>query len=262
MIDAEAFRRDGAVCIRGLASAGAIERLAKAIDGHLATLGPLAVVASSNADPGRFVEDFCNWPRISEYERFARRSRAAEVAARLMGSRTARLYHDHLLVKEARTVQRTPWHQDQPYYDVDGSHVVSMWLPVDPIPRVSTLELIAGSHREGWLLPRTFKEKAAKWFPEGTLADVPDVEADRAAFPIIGWELEPGDAVFFHALTVHGSAGSIGRRRVLSLRFLGDDARFAPRPWRTSPPTHPDVARDLEPGAPMVHAQFPLLYSS
>ena len=37
-----------------------------------------------------------------------------------MGSETARLFHDHLLVKEPRTAQPTPWHQDQPYYNVSG----------------------------------------------------------------------------------------------------------------------------------------------
>ena len=34
--------------------------------------------------------------------------------SQLMGCTTARLHHDHLLVKEPRTTQRTPFHQDQP----------------------------------------------------------------------------------------------------------------------------------------------------
>ena len=32
-----------------------------------------------------------------------------------------RLFHDHLLVKEAGTLDRSPWHQDQPYYPIDGT---------------------------------------------------------------------------------------------------------------------------------------------
>ena len=50
----------------------------------------------------------------------------------------------------------------------------------------------------------------ARWFPEGALADLPDIEADRGAFPIIGWELEPGDAVFFNMLTLHASGADSG----------------------------------------------------
>lgn len=59
-----------------------------------------------------------------------------------MNSETARLYHDHLLVKEPNTRQRTPWHQDQPYYNIDGRQNCSMWMPVDPVSRESTLEFV------------------------------------------------------------------------------------------------------------------------
>ena len=47
----------------------------------------------------------------------------------------------------AGTRQPTPWHQDQPYYNVDGTQNVSFWIPVDPVSRASTLEFVAGSHR-------------------------------------------------------------------------------------------------------------------
>lgn len=65
-------------------------------------------------------------------------------------------------MKEAGTRQRTPWHQDLPYYNVDGRLNVSMWCPVDPVPRESTLEFVAGSHDDGtargpWYTPRTFQ---------------------------------------------------------------------------------------------------------
>jgi hypothetical protein len=32
------------------------------------------------------------------------------MAAELMGSRSVRLHHDHLLVKESGSTLRTPWH--------------------------------------------------------------------------------------------------------------------------------------------------------
>jgi ectoine hydroxylase-related dioxygenase (phytanoyl-CoA dioxygenase family) len=52
-----------------------------------------------------------------------------------MRSRSVRLYHDHMLTKEPGTRARTPWHQDQPYYNVDGRQNVSFWIPVDPVRR-------------------------------------------------------------------------------------------------------------------------------
>lgn len=233
------FARDGAVCVRSLVGRDLLDRVRVAVDANLADPSSLAQTASRTDDPGRFVEDFCNWPRFPAYLELARAT--APVARALMRSRTVRLYHDHLLVKEAGTRQATPWHQDQPYYDVEGRDVVSMWLPVDPVPREATLEFVAGTHLGPWLMPRTFMANEAKWFPKGSLTEVPDIEAERDRWPILGWALEPGDAVFFHALTLHASQGAAGRRRVVSIRFLGDDARRVERRWRCSPPIPADA---------------------
>lgn len=254
------FARDGAVCLRGLLTPDEVALLRGGIDANVATPSPRAKVASRPDDPGRFFEDFCNWQDIPAFGRFVTGSPVALAAQRLMRSRGVRLYHDHVLVKEAGTRQRTPWHQDQPYYNIDGNQNVSCWIPVDPVPRASTLEFVAGSHRGPWLMPRSFMDHQAKWFPEGSLQDLPDVEADRSAFDILGWEIEPGDVVCFHMLTLHAAGGfeGPGRRRVFSVRFLGDDVRHAPRAWKTSP-EFPGLADELPAGAPMVHPLFPLL---
>ena len=259
--DVEAFERDGAVCLRGLLSPEQIELLRAGIDENLARLSPRAKVASAPDDPGYFVEDFCTWQENACYRRFIFDSTLPRTAAELMRSRTARLYHDHMLTKEPGTRQRTPWHQDQPYYNIEGRQNVSMWIPVDPVSRESTLELVAGSHSGPWLMPRTFLDSQARWFPEGSLADLPNIDADRSAHRILGWALEPGDIVCFQMLTLHASAGVSGgsRRRVFSVRFLGDDIRHAPRAWRTSP-EFPGLIDELPAGAPMEHPLFPLLY--
>lgn len=255
------FQRDGAVRIPQLLRAEELAQLRAGIDWNLAHLSPRAKVASAAADPGRFVEDFCNWRENPCYRRFIFESLLAETAGRLMQSKTVRLYHDHMLTKEPGTRQPTPWHQDQPYYNIDGKQNVSFWIPVDPVSRASTLEFIAGSHRGPWLMPRSFMDSQAKWFPEGSLADLPDIEARRNDFPVIGWELEPGDVVCFHMLTLHASGGVDGtqRRRVFSVRFLGDDITHAPRRWRTSP-EFPGLTDELPSGAPMNHPLFPELW--
>ena len=257
----QAYRRDGVVCLRQVFGAEEIEQLAGGIDWNLAHPSERAIVASGANDPGRFFEDFCNWQRIDAYRKFACDSDAAAIAGALMGGNQVRLYHDHLLVKEAGTRQRTPWHQDQPYYNVDGTQNLSMWIPVDPVPRDSTPEFVAGSQLGPWLMPRSFQTQQAKWFPEGSLAVLPDIDADRKSFPILGWALQPGDMVCFNMLTLHGSPGSASRRRAFSLRFLGDDMRHAPRPWKTSP-DFPGLERELASGAVMDHSLFPVLWES
>jgi len=261
MVDAtlvEAFQRDGAVCVRGAFSDDELALVARGIDRNLAEPSELALVASRPEDPGRFFEDFRGWQRIPEFEEFIRESEAAQIAGELLGSKLVRLFHDHVLVKEPATRQPTPWHQDQPYYNVDGRQVCSLWMPVDPVDRESTVEFVAGSHLGPWLMPRTFMDNEAKWFPEGSLEELPDIEGDRGAFEILAWELEPGDVVYFHMLTLNAAGGATNRRRALSIRFLGDDATHAPRPWKTSP-DFPELA-DLPSGAPMEHALLPVLW--
>jgi ectoine hydroxylase-related dioxygenase (phytanoyl-CoA dioxygenase family) len=256
------FWHDGAVCVRGAISAEMVDLARRAIDATLAALSPLAKRASQT-DDGAFVEDFCNWQRVPEIEAFVRRSGVARLGGELMGARAVRLYHDHVLVKEPGTRQRTPWHQDLPYYNVDGRLNISMWCPVDPVSRASTLEFVAGSHLGPWYMPRTFLDGQARWFPDGSLAELPDIDAHPERYPVIGWALEPGDAVFFHMLTLHTAGGVDGerRRRVLSVRLLGDDMVHAPRAWATSPP-FPELHTELAAGAPLDHPLFPLLWKA
>ena len=142
---------------------------------------------------------------------------------------------------------------------MDGRQNVSFWIPVVPVPRESTLEFLAGSHDGTWYMPRTFMSKQAKWFPEGSLADLPDMGVAENKARVIGWALQPGDAVAFHMLTLHAAPGSAARRRVFSARYLGDDIVHAPREWRTSP-EFAGLRETLAAGAPMEHALFPQVF--
>jgi hypothetical protein len=62
-------------------------------------------------------------------------------------------------------------------------------------------------------------------------------------------------------LTLHSSRGveANRRRRVFSVRFMGDDIVHAPRRWKTSP-EFPGLTDALPAGAPMHHPLFPELW--
>lgn len=256
----EDFQRDGAVVLRGVFDDDQMAVVRQVTTTMLAEPSPRAITASEPGKPA-FVEDFCNWQRFPELLAVVRASGLAATVADLMGSATSRLYHDHVLNKEPGASQPTPWHQDQPFYNVDGRQNVSVWIPIDPVDRATTLEFVRGSHDGTWYLPTTFYDKQAKWFPAGSLAPVPEIDRVGDADRILGWALEPGDAVAFHMLTVHGAAGNTMThpRRTLSLRFLGDDATHAPRRWTTSPP-FPGLENELGAGMPFDHPLFPLVH--
>ena len=262
--DRAAYHRDGAVVVRNLLTDDEIDRLRTGVSVVMDDPSPLAVVGRADGEPGVFFEDFCNWSRIPEFEHVIAGSAVAEVGAALMASGSVRLFHDHVLVKSGGTSLPTPWHQDQPYYFVDGRQNVSFWIALDSVPMSATLELLAGSHDGTWYQPRSFIEGTPMVFDEGTLAEVPDIDADLAldsgAHQILRWELSPGDAIAFHMLTLHRANGSADRRRAFSVRLLGDDARYALRPNPTSPRF--DDLGTLASGDPFDHPAFPVLWTA
>lgn len=72
---------------------------------------------------GAYFNDYCNWSWIEEFSQYVWESPAAALAARLMKSQEVSFYHEHVLNKEPGTSKLTPWHQDQPYYPIDGDKV-------------------------------------------------------------------------------------------------------------------------------------------
>ena len=256
----EAFREDGAVLLAGVFRDW-VETLRRGIERNLAEPGPFQRLYTPEGGTGRFVGDYCNWARIPEYRAFVFESPAAEIARQLMGSRTARFFHEHVLVKEPGTRELTPWHHDQPYYCVDGRQNVSLWIPLDRVPKDVCVEFVAGSHRWGrWFRPERFNRTPL--FEDDPLEPLPDIEAARGDYRILGWDLEPGDAVAFHFLTLHGAPANKSksrRRRAFSTRWIGDDAVFAQRKGTTSPPFR---GVTLAPGAPMDAPEFPLVIAA
>jgi len=82
----------------------------------------------------------------------------------------------------------------------------------------------------------------------------------RADYRILGWDLAPGDAIAFNFHAVHGAPGNPGgtARRVVSVRWLGDNAVYADRGGETSPP-YPQLAGKLKAGDPLPESDFPFI---
>ena len=253
----EDYQRDGVVLIKGLFQPW-IEELRAGIKRNMDEPGPYASENLKPGDSGRFFDDYCNWERIPEFVEVVRKSPAAQIAAAVMQSRTAQFFHDHVLVKEPGTQKPTPWHQDIPYYFVDGQQTVSFWIPIDPV-KEATLRLIAGSHKwDKMILPVRWLDDSNFYAGEGDYLPVPDPDKDPS-MKVLEWEMEPGDAILFDFRTAHGARGNLtaARRRALSLRWVGDDARYVERPGRTSPP-YP--GHDMKPGQKLREDWFPVVY--
>ncbi len=252
------YQRDGVVLVKGLFR-DHVETLRRGVETNMTQPGEYAAENLNAGEGGRFFDDYCNWQRIPEFEEVIRTSPAAEVAADLMRSNGVQVFHDHVLVKEPGTSKPTPWHQDSPYYFVEGRQTVSFWSPLDHVKEAS-LRCVAGSHLwEKPVLPtRWLSEK--NFYPDSDVyMPVPDPDAE--GMTVVEWEMEPGDAVAFDYKTLHGARGNLtaARRRALSLRWVGDDARYVERPGRTSPP-YP--GHDMKPGQKLREDWFPIVFQS
>ena len=234
----EAFAADGAVCLRDVIDRYWLELLAEGVERNLASPGPRGAYADGEAR--RFFQDSDNWDRIPELEEFVRRSPAAAMAGVLMGATKVNFLHDHVLVKEPGAAKATIWHQDQPYSPVDGSQFLAVWIPLDPVGRDATLEFVLGSHRWGhWYRPQRFADGALRADDDDRWAVLPDIDGHRGYHRVAGWALEPGDCLAFHGLMLHSAPGNVSavdRRRAVTTRWTGDDARFRRRSGEMSPP--------------------------
>ena len=252
----KSFQDDGVVLIKGL-FADYVELIQTGIDYNIQNPGRYAAENIKDGEGGRFFDDYCNWNRISQFQEVIKNSKVAEVAAGLMKSKTVQVFHDHVLVKEPGTSKPTPWHQDSPYYFVEGSQTVSFWSPVDAVTD-ATLRCVAGSHKwpkpvlpTRWLNEDKFYKDTVKYMP------VPDPDAE--GMKILEWDMDPGDAVAFHYGILHGARGNETkkRRRAFSLRLVGDDARYVERPGPTSPPF---PGHNMKPGDRLREDWFPIIY--
>jgi ectoine hydroxylase-related dioxygenase (phytanoyl-CoA dioxygenase family) len=252
----DAYQRDGVVLIKGL-WADHVETLRAGVETNMKEPGPYAAENLKAGEGGRFFDDYCNWTRIPEFEQVIRNSAVAEVAADLMQSNGVQVFHDHVLVKEPGTSKPTPWHQDGPYYFVEGQQTVSFWSPLDPV-REASLRCVAGSHKwEKPVLPTRWLSEENFYPDEDTYMPVPDPDAE--GMPIKEWQMEPGDAVAFNYGILHGARGndSAQRRRAFSLRLVGDDARYVERPGRTSPPF---PGNDMQEGQKLREDWYPTIF--
>ncbi len=235
----DAFRRDGHVVVRGLATADEIRAMRPVIE------RVVREVAANEDQQGR-IDDYSKlftqvtnvWRVDDAARRIVFNPRFASAAAQLLGVRAVRLYHDQALFKPPGAA-RTPWHQDRYYWPLDTDLTVTMWMPlVDVDEALGPMRFASASH-----LSRDLGDLAISEEVDARLA----AAVEKHGWPVVDSPIRAGDATFHAGGTIHSAGANRSNRvrEVLTVIYFADGTRVAE-------PANPNQRVDMDvfiPGA-------------
>lgn len=161
------------------------------------------------------------WQHHETVRRLVFSRRLAQIAARLLGVRAVRLYHDQALYKEPEG-GITPWHADQYYWPLSSDRCATLGLPLQETPLdMGPLSFARGSH--------TFSYGRDLPISDASEARLKEAVAEQA-FDDVTEPFALGDASFHRGWTFHhaGPNRAAVPRRVMTVIYMDADIRVAP----------------------------------
>ena len=257
----ETYHRDGVLLLPGMFDKDWIELLNKGLDANIETPTRRSRIWYKDTSGRSMFYDHTAWQGIEEYRKFIFNSPAAQICGQLMRSTTINFFFDSVFVRSTGTQFETPWHQDEPYWSVEGYDACSIWMPLGPVKQKNALSFVPGSHRLktvfkqynfGDLNPVRKKNVDQVDFSDIAEQEFPDINADPKRFGVVSWDMQPGDCIAFNGRTMHGGSGKLDddcELRVFTTKWVGDDVRIKFRDCGMDPDHSADmIEKDLKPG--------------
>ena len=259
--EVETYHRDGVLLLPGMFDKDWIELLNKGLDANIEAPTRRSRIWYKDTSGRSMFYDHTAWQGIEEYRKFIFNSPAAQICGQLMRSTTINFFFDSVFVRSTGTQFETPWHQDEPYWSVEGYDACSIWMPLGPVKRKNALSFVPGSHRLktvfkqynfGDLNPVRKKNVDQVDFSDIAEQEFPDINADPKRFGVVSWDMQPGDCIAFNGRTMHGGSGKLDddcELRVFTTKWVGDDVRIKFRDCGMDPDHSADmIEKDLKPG--------------
>jgi len=232
------YNTDGVLLIRQAFDPEWIEGLSKGLEHNRGNPTHRARRWYKNEAGHSMFWDSQAWQGVPQYKEFVFKSPAASIAGQLMQAQQVNFFFDAVFVRSPGTQFTTPWHQDEPYWSVDGYDTLTIWMPLVPVTKASALAFVPGSHRTdsvyyqhnfGDLNPDNIDGVDQSDFSSVGQVAIPDIDANPEAYNVTSWDMQPGDCVVFNGRTIHGGSGKLGDEKGLSVftsKWLGDDAHI------------------------------------
>jgi ectoine hydroxylase-related dioxygenase (phytanoyl-CoA dioxygenase family) len=234
----ETYHRDGVVLLPAMFDADWIDLLSRGLLANCNAPTNRSRVWDRDAEGRTMFYDSQAWQGVDEYRQFIFESPAAQIAAQLMGSAQINFYFDAVFVRSPGSQFSTPWHQDEPYWSVDGYDTCTIWMPLVPVKRENALAYVPGSHRLdsvfyqynfGSLNPDGKSDVDQVDFSDIGEMEIPDIDTDPEKFGVVSWDMQPGDCIAFNSRIIHGGSGKLDEDRelrVFTSKWLGDDVHI------------------------------------
>ena len=259
--EVETYHRDGVLLLPGMFDKDWIELLNKGLDANIEAPTRRSRIWYKDTSGRSMFYDHTAWKGIEEYRKFIFNSPAAQICGQLMRSTTINFFFDSVFVRSTGTQFETPWHQDEPYWSVEGYDACSIWMPLGPVKRKNALSFVPGSHRLktvfkqynfGDLNPVRKKNVDQVDFSDIAEQEFPDINADPKRFGVVSWDMQAGDCIAFNGRTMHGGSGKLDddcELRVFTTKWVGDDVRIKFRDCGMDPDHSADmIEKNLKPG--------------
>jgi ectoine hydroxylase-related dioxygenase (phytanoyl-CoA dioxygenase family) len=252
--EVDLFTAEGVVHLPGMLAEDAVEQLRQVIEDELEQSWRAHHPTADVPTTGRFHNDGFLWRRHDLLRKLCLCSGLPETAAQLMDSSAALLLMDEVFVKEPGTNLPVPWHTDISYWPMSGRQMLSFWIALDDVDTTNgAVQFRVSSHK--WATVH----RPTSFLQSGSNEDSSDAMLSGDD-DITSWSLVPGDAIAFHAYTLHHSPGNSTtgrRRRAYSIRYGGADVRYDPRPGTSPMMTVPGLTAGAELPSDMFPTAWP-----
>lgn len=148
--------------------------------------------------------------------------RFARMALQLTGASGIRFFHDHALWKMSGDSKPTPWHQDLPYWPMNESGALSIWIALDDVNEQNgCMMFVPTSHTVGKLTGIDLVN------PQDIYEYVKGTHIERTT--PVKVPLKAGSCTFHNGLTFHYAHANITDkpRRALAIIYIPDGTTYS-----------------------------------
>ena len=136
------YHRDGVLLLSGMFEKDWIEILNKGLDANCKSPTERSRIWNKDALGRTMLYDTLAWRDIEEYKKFIFNSPAAQICGQLMNAKTINFFFDAIFVRSPGTKFESPWHQDEPYWSIEGYDACTLWMPLVPVKQKNCLSFV------------------------------------------------------------------------------------------------------------------------